>query len=115
MVILRSEVCWADIHATRDTSPVPNEWVTVFFNLAIVETELQHKDAAITLYREAISIFPSYLQAYRQYGSFLLEHGFFTEAEEFLKHAVTLFPNSHQIYFLLGGVRLTCCLLFSLQ
>lgn len=59
---------------------------------------------AISLYREVISLFPSDLQTYRQFGSFLVERGFYIEAEVFLKRAVTLFPNSHQIYFLLGGV-----------
>ena len=110
---MSSEVRCGDLHSIRDARLVSNDWMTVFFNLAIVEAELQHTDAAISLYREAISFFPSYLQAYRQYGSFLLEHGFFTEAEEFLKHAVTLFPNSHQIFFLLGGVRLTLSQFFS--
>lgn len=74
-----------------------------------------HMDEAISLYREVISIFPSDLQAYRLFGSFLVERGFYIEAEVFLKGAVTLFPNSHHLYFLLGGVNPTFQFCYSIS
>ena len=86
---------------------IPTDWTVVYFNLAIVEIALDNVDAALGLYQEVATIFPAELQAYRLCGSLLLEKGRYAEAETFLKNAVAIIPNSYQLYFLLGGVRIS--------
>lgn len=75
---------------------------TLYNNLALVESELGNYTATAQVLRELVQLDPSNFDAWKQLGEVLLDKVSPIQASEVLTQAVQLFPNNHQIHFLLG-------------
>lgn len=77
--------------------------INVYYNLAnLIKDKPQHYDEAYRLYRKAIAMKPSFLEAHLNMGDLLLKQNKTEEAKNSFMKAIEINPNYPDAHFNLG-------------